>query len=99
MSQDRIPREVAGPGARLGAFLRRFPRRFWFSVGAAVLACAAMYGVESVVESWLESAPRGHSPLTRSVFELSRLYQAAVTVGWRKPQPRFHGDRRTERGS
>jgi CHASE2 domain-containing sensor protein len=58
-------------------------------VGAAVLACVAIYAVESLVESRLESGPRGQSPLTRSVFELSRLYQAAVTVGSRKPQPRF----------
>ena len=54
-----------------------------------MLACVAIYAVESLVESRLESGPRGQSPLTRSVFELSRLYQAAVTVGSRKPQPRF----------
>ena len=77
------------PAARLLTALRRLPQRFWLSVGTAVLACVVTYAFESLVESQLESGPRGQSPLTRSVFEATRLYQAAVTVGSRKPQPRF----------
>jgi CHASE2 domain-containing sensor protein len=71
------------------ASLARLPHRWRSSVLAALLACLAVYGVEMLVESALESEEHGRSPLARSIFELSGLYQRAVTVGWRKPEPRF----------
>jgi CHASE2 domain-containing sensor protein len=70
--------------------LERLPQRWRFSFLAAVLACLVIYGLEHVVESLLrESEEPGRSPLARSIFELSGLYQGAVTIGWRKPEPRF----------
>jgi len=84
---------VLGPmrASRVRAFLllARLPRRWRLSVFAAFLACLAVYGVETLVESILESEEHGRSPLARSIFELSGLYQRVVTVGWRKPEPRF----------
>ena len=57
---------------------------------AGVLACLAIFALEVLVESLLESEEeRGRSPLAHSIFELSGVYQRAVTVGWRKPEPRF----------
>jgi CHASE2 domain-containing sensor protein len=68
---------------------RRLPRHLWLSLGAAVLACTVAYAAEHGLESLLESEAHGRSPLTRSIFEISGLYQRIVTVGWRKPEPRF----------
>ena len=70
--------------------IERLPKRWRGSLLAAVLACLVIFCLELVVESLLKSEEEhGRSPLTHSIFELSGLYQRAVTVGWRKPEPRF----------
>lgn len=70
--------------------IERLPRRWRGSLLAAVLACLVIFALEVLVESVLESEEEpGRSPLARSIFELSGVYQRAVTVGWRKPEPRF----------
>jgi len=76
--------------SRVRRQIERLPRRWRGSLLAAVLACLVIFGLEVLVESLLESPEEhGRSPVARSIFELSGLYQRAVTVGWRKPEPRF----------
>jgi hypothetical protein len=69
--------------------LSRLPRRVRVSLVVAVLACVVAYGLEHGLDALLESEAHGRSPLTRSIFEVSGLYQRIVTVGWRKLEPRF----------